>query len=285
MKKEKSKLKKINFRNFKTGSVLFMTVLTIFRILMIIFWLIAPIILALTIAYDNGIDHLVNYIGSQIYPNDLTWATNLIIKILAPLIWFLTVFIMLFATVKPFFNKKLWNERAYMAFNFIFWPTLFIIVIYTIWLTMPFFYSGRETSQTDPNQDPIHHAWKALQENYSPFSGWMIALQVVYLIMIIFGIFSIFEAYMVKNMKLDYDDFLVREFNKTSLVSQVIEGKIEFGEFDPDQVNKELKRIRRETIQEEKRLKIEAFEKSEEERLRKKKEKKELKHAKRKKKN
>ncbi|QHX36419.1 hypothetical protein [Spiroplasma sp. BIUS-1] len=279
-KSEKKKLKKINFRNFKTGSVLFMILLSIFRIAMIVFWLIAPVVLAFNLAFDDGIRNLINYIWTLILlDGNVHKATDITINVAAPLMWFLSLIIMLVASVKPFFNKRTWSQRAYLAFNYIFWPVLFISIIYGIYFTIPFYESGLATSPTDPNQDPIWQAWNSLQLTFRPFSGWMIAIQCVFIVFIIFGIFSIFEAIMVKKMKLDYSDFVVRETNQRSLVNQVIEGKIEFGEFNPDEVDKEIKRVRNETIAEEKRLKFEAMQKAEEER----KERKEAKKQKRKK--
>ncbi|WP_339034470.1 hypothetical protein [Spiroplasma endosymbiont of Cantharis rufa] len=284
LKKEKNKVKKINFKNFKTGSIFFMTILLIFRILMIIFWLLAPIIVGFTIGFDDGIRNLVKFIGVFIYPDRLTSNTTLVINIIAPVSWLMTLIIILLADVKPFFNKKQWRQRAYLAFSLIFWPILFVGFIYGIYFIIPLFEVGIKTNPTDPNYDLKYQAWKSLKDSFSPFSSWMIALQCMYGVIVIFGLFSIFEAHMIRKMKLDYSDFFIRDENSRSLVTQVIEGKIEFGEFEPDQVNKEVKRVRRETIEEEKREKFEKFQKMEEEILNKKKEKKERKNAKRKKK-
>ncbi|AUM62420.1 hypothetical protein [Spiroplasma monobiae] len=276
-KGEKKKLKKLNFRNFKTGSVAFMIILSIFRIAMIVFWLIAPIILAFTIAFDDGIRNLVLFIWDLILGSDgnATQATVITINTVAPIMWFLTLLIMLGATVKPFFNRRTYLQRLYLGFNYIFWPVLFISIIYGIYYTIPF-YGKPGGSITDPESA----AWQALRASFTPFSGWMIALQCMYFVLIIFGIFSFFEAIMVKKMKLDYSDFVVREANQRSLVNQVIEGKIEFGDFNPDEVDKELKRIRKEEIAEEKRLKFEAMQKAEEERIEKKNAKKQRKNKK-----
>ncbi|WP_338985363.1 hypothetical protein [Spiroplasma endosymbiont of Diplazon laetatorius] len=275
-KKDKKKLKKLNFRNFKTGSVIFMVLLSIFRIAMIVFWLVSPVILAIAIGFDAGIENLIKYIWALILNDgNVTNATTITINVAAPLIWFLALLITLGGIVKPFYNKRLWRERGYMAFNFIFWSVLLIAIIYGIKFTIPFYQKGEGTSITQG--DAIYLAWRSLNENFNPFSGWMIALQCMHLILIIFGIFSIFEAHMVRKMKLDYSDFLVRETNQRSLVNQVIEGKIEFGEFNPDEVDKEIKRIKKETIAEEKRIKFEAMQKAEEERINRKNAKKERK--------
>ncbi|ALD66088.1 hypothetical protein [Spiroplasma cantharicola] len=285
LKKEKTKIKKINFKNFKTGSIFFMTILLIFRILMVIFWLLAPIIVGFTIGFDDGIRNLVKFIGIFIYPDRVSSNTTIIINVIAPLSWLLTLLILLFADVKPFFNKKKWTQRATLAFNLMFWPLLFIGLIYGIYFLIPILQIGNPvTDPTDPNYDPIYQAWKSLKDSYSPFSSWMIALQCMYGVIVVFGMFSIFEAHMVRKMKLDYTDFYIKDQNSRSLVNQVIEGKIEFGEFEPDEINNELKRIRKETIEEEKRMKFEKFQKMEEEYINKKKEKKERKNAKRKKK-
>ncbi|WP_339021077.1 hypothetical protein [Spiroplasma endosymbiont of Atherix ibis] len=277
MKKEKNKehkLRKINFKNFKTTSVFFMIVIVIFRITMIAFWLIAPIILALNVGFDDGLRTLVEFIWALILKgNNSTLETRITIDVASPLLWFLMMIIILFASVKPFFNKLTWGKRAHLAFNFIFWPILLTGLIYGIYFTIPFYEIGTKTSPTAPNVDKTWQLWKSLKDKFTPYSGWMITLQCIYAIFFLFGILSIFEAHMVRTRKLDYSDFFVKDKFARSLYNQVIEGKIEFGEFDPFQVDKEVKRIRKETIAEERREKIEAIKKAEEERINKRKEK------------
>ncbi|AUB31232.1 hypothetical protein [Spiroplasma floricola] len=281
MKKEKNKeqkLKKINFKNFKSTSVFFMIIIVVFRTTMIAFWLVAPIILALNVGFDHGLKTLVEFIWALILKGEnTTLATRITIDVAAPVLWFLMMIIMLFASVKPFFNKKTWGKRAYLAFSYIFWPILFTGIIYGIYFTIPFYEVGKETSPTAPDVDKTWQLWKSLKDTFTPYSGWMISLQCIYAIFVLFGIFSIFEAHMVRKRKLDYSDFFVKNKDQRSLYNQVIEGKIEFGEFDPIQVDKEVKRIKKETIAEERREKFEAIKKAEEERINKKNEKKQKK--------
>ncbi|AGR40881.1 hypothetical protein [Spiroplasma taiwanense] len=251
IEKKQKIAKKINPKNDLIGSAITLSIVYIFRIIIIAFWIIAPIIFALIIAFDDGIRNLINYINSLIFykPGEIydVGINNLVIWIIAPFFWVFNVLIMLFFVVIPFFKKSSWRKKAYLSFNFIFWSLLFIAIIYAIWLTIPFYKHEAEvgSGESIENNNVIDFYWSSLNLTFNPFSGWMIALQSIYVVLFIFGIFLIFESDMLRKLKLDYYRFTVNRKNN-SLMNQVLEGKINFGDYEAKDLNSEIKRLKNE---------------------------------------
>ncbi|QBQ07408.1 hypothetical protein SGLAD_v1c02090 [Spiroplasma gladiatoris] len=234
------------------GKILY-TLVIILRILVILFWFIAPILITLAFVYDPGFRSLVWYIcakiknvdtvnGMQVPSMDIAFV-NKVINIAAPIICFVSFIIFLPAVVWPFYSKTQWRKRVFYATNLFFWPILFLVVDYSIYFLKSSFPKGPEIDINGPYY-PLRIAYEVLNANYTPFSGWNIAYQVVWFFLIFLAVFVSVEASLIRKLRLDYEDLYSETKDSRSLVNQVFEGRLEFGEIKAENLNKEIKQLR-----------------------------------------
>ncbi|AHI52563.1 hypothetical protein [Spiroplasma culicicola] len=262
--------KSIGLNNFKKTNGVLMFLVLIFRLIMVVYWIAAPVLLAFAFYYDQGVRNLFFYLififfdethidetGAVVPTYDETFANTIALSV-APIIWFLSVLIIGLGILRPFIKKGEWRQRAYLSFNFFFWPILMLSLLFGLKYLIPYLPSGPE-SISQGVYYPRYTYWLNAKNTFSPFSGWSIVFQVINYILIAFAIFIAFEAHLIKKLKLDYSDFYKREFKEKSLVNQVIEGRLEFGEHDGKDLKAEIKKLRTDLDMEEKERKMAAY--------------------------
>lgn len=236
-KKLPKKQSKINFKNFKSTNSFLMIWITVLRIMMVVFSILAPIFIVLSYYFDLGMQVLTGYVFTTFFPdqtntgNAYSYNAELFRFIITPILWFISSIIIFFAGLIPYFSKNTYKKRVILAINQFFWPLFFIGVLWGVWFSVRFFPSGPE-SDINATIYPRYEYWSLLINNdsFSPWSGWMIFYQCVLLIWIFFAIFTAIEASLIKKHKLDFSDFFKKEIDYKSLVHQVVEGNIVFGE-------------------------------------------------------
>ncbi|AKX34528.1 hypothetical protein SLITO_v1c09170 [Spiroplasma litorale] len=263
LKKSKEVIEKLKYRKYSPGNVTLNTIIFVFRIAMIIFAFIAPILFILAIAYDPGIRYLFLYTVSLILYRDgqiyQQWYNDIAYWIFIPIAIIVLISCFVFALAIPFLTKNTWQGRAKLAFSLLFWPALFCSVIYILQYTIPFFghYPEVGSSTSIDENNVTHWYYSALKNNYSFYSTWMIIIQSIYIIIAIFGAFSIFEADLARKCQIIYWEESISNPQNRSLMNHVLEGRINFGDFKGENLNKELKKLNKEQkdLENEKRYK------------------------------
>lgn len=248
------KVKRINFWNWQTTNPVLKLWICILRFAMIAFWIIAPILIAISYFYDDGLKYLTGYVYSSIFTGrsttngevsfgDVVAKVELARKIITPLAWLLCTVIIGTAGLIPYFTHNTYLRRVAVAFNQMFWPVLFAAILWGIWFAADYFPSGT-VSDINGIIYPKYQYWVAMHNTLLPYSGWMIIYQVVLSIWVIFGIFTAIEAHLIKKGKIDFSDFFVQKVISTSLVHQVVEGRLVFGENHIQDLKADMQQIK-----------------------------------------
>ncbi|QGS51635.1 hypothetical protein [Spiroplasma tabanidicola] len=259
----------------RATSRFFLILVLIFRIAIIFFWIIAPIMMTLAFAYDPGTRNLVWYIcatvvhpkmlnGEVLFTVDIAYVNN-VINIAAPIIWFASFLLIFLCVVLPFFYTRKWAGKAFFAFNLFFWPLFFLGIDYAIYFLKSRFPMGPDIDINGP-QYPLRISYLALNETYTFKSPWNIVYQITWCFLLLVGVFVSVEAGLIKSYKLDYDDLYSQPKVGQSLVDNVIEGRLEFGEIKSEDLNTEIKNLRKDLIDEDRQRRIDRLEKIAEER-------------------
>ncbi|AOG60131.1 hypothetical protein SHELI_v1c01760 [Spiroplasma helicoides] len=243
-----------------TNRVLLFFVLFL-RIVVTFLWVIVPILIALMFYYDPGTRNLLGYIlsyilkntsdGSATVPSVDIRVVEFFSSIITPIIWFVMLFFMLIGFLIPFFSKAQWKKRAFYAFNLFFWSAFMVGLMYLIWYFKEFFPSG-QSNNINEFQDPRTIYYNALNDTYSPFKAWGIVYQSIWVTFAIIGIFVSIETTLIRKFKLNFKDMYGRDNSTTSLVNQVVEGKLEFGEVEPKNLRVEIKKLQKQLVVDEK---------------------------------
>ncbi|QEH61515.1 hypothetical protein SCHIN_v1c03180 [Spiroplasma chinense] len=269
-KKIKDNLK---LRNFKASSLFLNIFVIAFRVAAYAFWIIAPVLLAFALVYDQGARNFYGYIllsifgktekidGEYIATKDNSFV-NTTVYITAPILWLILVILIYAFVTRPIMKKTLWRQRMYLSINLYFWAILFWVLLYMIWILLPNL-PGDTNVDENGYINPKDAFYSAALKTFTPFSGWSIVYQVFCLCIIIFATFAAIEASLIRKLKLDFDSFYKPEFNERSLVNQVIEGRLQFGETDPGDLKAEIKKLRNDLDMERKERKMKELERIE----------------------
>lgn len=275
VKKEKKLAKKKEKKaiRYKPTKSITITFIYLFRLCMIAYWIIVPIFFALIFYYDPGVKPLFKYVvmvlfakisivdGEYIITNDVEKLASLLIWIITPSIWFVSFLLIYLFVYKPFFKKKTYGKRAYLAFRFFFWSILSTALIYIIWFSIDFLPHKPSEGIGNGFINPSDKYWSAAKENFSPWNGWMIFFQCIQAILLFFGIYTAIEADLIRRRKLDFNELFKSDINDRSIVNQVLEGRLEFGQYDSASLKKDLKELKSKMKEEEVERKIKQYEK------------------------
>ncbi|ASP28639.1 hypothetical protein SCORR_v1c08670 [Spiroplasma corruscae] len=249
LKKSKEIINKLKYRKYSATNVIINTIIVTSRIIMLLFAFSAPVIFVLALIYDQGLRYLFIYTLSlitfkkgNIYNQE---TVNISLWVYALIAIFVLIISFVFGIAFPFLTKNTWKKRAILAFNLLFWPLLFGGIIYVINYTIPLFGNYPEVGSSSSIDENNVIAWyyTALKKSYSYKNTWLIILQSIYIIIMIFGIFTIFEADLARRLKIIYWDESFNEQNNYSLMNHVLEGRVNFGEVSRDEIKPKLKEL------------------------------------------
>ncbi|ARU92123.1 hypothetical protein SCLARK_001655 [Spiroplasma clarkii] len=255
-KKQKlAKKKRINFWNFQTTNPATKIFIILLRMAMIFFWILAPIFMAISYFYDDGMKNFTGYAiasvfsgqviaGGEINFDNVVGDVELARKIIAPIIWIVVFLVSTFTGLLPYFSKTLYHERIKVVVSQFICPLFFIGVLWLLWYTSQWFPTGPE-SELNGVIYPKYQYWVALQQTFKPWSNWLIVYQIALGGWVVFGCFTIVEVILLKKKRLDFLDFFSEKPAVNSLVDSVVEGRIVFGENSARDVNAELKAIKK----------------------------------------
>jgi hypothetical protein len=235
-KKAKTKKHRLKFRKPKTTNPMIITMIYLFRVLVIVFVAVYPVLIACTAAFDDGAKNFMLYALYSLPQNFVKFLTfnsqssaEGAVRVIPLLIWLvfaLMVFLMYFL---PFILSKHKGAKGFLAFYYMLFAAIGYGLIYGahFWLIDQLPHGDTGLDPVIMDQKTMY--WIELKNTFSYTSFWMIGQQIFHGITFVFGVWCAIESILIRKKKLSYDDLVTNFDRENTLANKILNGQLEFG--------------------------------------------------------
>ncbi|WP_338970217.1 hypothetical protein [Spiroplasma endosymbiont of Labia minor] len=231
--------KTLNLKNFKSINNNIIRLVFANRILTIIMLFGLPIMIAIWLCFDNGIQDFIGYLLYFINSKNSSfsideWNEKLggiaeTFRVFLPLIgWALSFIIILFFAFIGLFVFSTSKNRIAQSICFIIIIFLWITALITIQFTKQYFYNNYTNITGEISY--MDAFWYSMQSSYNVVSKYFIGMWFFVLFSFCVFIIELIEGILIKKNKLSFTALFVNDYNVNSMANKIFSSEIEFGE-------------------------------------------------------